>query len=517
MSILISGKPIVGPGNEIYIGSNGNFFSGRRDLGVKARNDVQVLTEEDFKLAYTTGMYYVISYDEYNTPSIKLYYITTDGYKFPIQGNDYIIPTPGPNGNWFINGEDTGYPALITKTTVNATLYAANWTAVQNVSNMYVQTVSQDGLKAGTTVDVSIDTTSDDLSLLAQYKEEFDSIITHQVKEGYIRVISYQPFTIDVPIIVSWSNNPECENNGAMIDDESLSKTTTWSSSQINERLSQLTSTQGKNLEFKWMGTQLGIRQQGYEDYQTKDLRGPVGLCGIDGSSVVGAEMDEHGHLILEIQDTGTEIDTTKMLTLESGVMTKQDLLTIQNNINRMSNDIATLKTGALREVYRFSESTGGNYTKVVTLSGCGDIQIFSTKFTGTIRIKIDSTVYIGTFSDLSTQSENNLITLSSENNKVMMNSVFATDQSYPLNIVFNGYVQIEILVDDNTENLYPSILIQGDYYSNGEYGEEAGPTLNIGTITDSDIDEMFDQLLDGDAADDASEYDSWAASLIEE
>lgn len=47
----------------------------------------------------------------------------------------------------------------------------------------------------------------------------------------------------------------------------------------------------GKSLEFNWDGTQLGIRQEGEDEYVYVDLRGPQGEPGTNGSP--GADGDD--------------------------------------------------------------------------------------------------------------------------------------------------------------------------------------------------------------------------------
>ena len=98
-----------------------------------------------------------------------------------------------------------------------------------------------------------------------------------------------------------------------------------------------------RGLEFIWRGTELGVRHEGDEEYEFQDLRGATGPFGVDGSSVVDAELDDDGHLILTIQDEEHTTETTKMLALESGTFTRQDLLDIQTSINRLNRNASNL------------------------------------------------------------------------------------------------------------------------------------------------------------------------------
>ena len=101
-----------------------------------------------------------------------------------------------------------------------------------------------------------------------------------------------------------------------------------------------------RGLEFIWIGTSLGVRREGDTEYEFRDLRGATGPFGVDGSSVVNAEMDDDGHLILTIQDEEKTTDTTKLIALENGTLTRQELLDIQNSINRLNRNINNLSDG---------------------------------------------------------------------------------------------------------------------------------------------------------------------------
>lgn len=501
MSIKYAGQTVVGPGNEIYVGENGNFFCGLRDLGIKAKSDVSIISKPDFQNQSNTGLYYVIDTPAGSTePTIELWYIDVNGNKQPVMGNRYIIPTVGENGNWFINGTDTGFPSIIRREEIKVNIYQENWTPVGN-TNLFSQNVTCQGLKAGDEIVYRLDINDNNMSSLINYKEAFDSIIYHTTHDGYVTFISTKELLITIPIIISRIDSSEFGKlkGGADIDDDSINLTTVWSSMKVHNTMNNFENEVramaiGKNLEFTWLGSQLGVRQEGYESYRYKDLKGPAGLCGIDGSSIVDATIDDSGNLLLTIQDDEVEIDTTKMLTLESGVFTATDLLSIRNSINRINNDLASLKTGPVSQVYKVKEFSS-EYKHVLSLSGAGTIQFFTTKFTGKVRITVDGTIYEGNFDSLKNQSDNNLLVPSYIDNGIVMNSMFASDQTTPLNFTFELGVSLEIMATPNQYNYLPTLLIQGDYYWNGEYGEDTSEPIEFGSVSNEEIENIFNEL----------------------
>lgn len=505
MSIKYNGQTVVGPGNEVYIGKNGNFFVGGKDLGVKAGSDTHMVSKSEFLTSYKSGLYYVVSESpDTQEPIVELWYINEAGDKISVNGNKYIVPEVGENGNWFVDGTDTGKPAIIQKTCTTMTLFAENWEQYVSeddtlVDGLYVQNLSYQNMVEGCEVNMILGAC--DIHLMVSYSQAFRNIIRWESKNGYIQVFSISGTmpTIPVDVIVTGSADTTMVTGGVDIDDNSVNVTTGWSSYKITDYTNKLMSVleamaAAKNLEFQWSGSRLGVRQQGYTDYLYKDLRGPVGLCGIDGSSIVDAKVDNNGHLWLTIQDDEQEIDTTKMLTLESGAFTLKDLLDLQNSINRINNDLAAIKVGPFRQVVAIKETTE-EYKHIVTLPGCGTIQFFTTRFTGKVRITVDGDIYEGTFDDLSKQSVNNLLLPSVSDNTVIMNPKFTTDQSVPLNITFEDMCRLELIVTANAAGVLPTILIQGDYYSNGDFGEQPSEVVDFDAIPDDTIDEIFEDV----------------------
>lgn len=506
MSVRYSGQTIVGPGNELYIGHNGNFFVGHRDLGIKAKSDVQIVTASEFANEYRVGLYYVVtpSPDGISNPTVTLNYIDERGNKIPIQSNDnVVIPTIGSNGNWFVNGTDTGKPSVIFKESITKNLYAEDWDPY-GTTGLYYQNVSCFGMNAGDEISVKVDINPSNAASAQNYMVEAEYIIQYIANDGYMQALATQPPALTIPIKIHYINTSDFGSfePGASIDDDNVNKTTTWSSLKIKEHQEEVLAKaesieKGKNLEFTWSGTYLGVRQEGYKKYQYSNLKGSTGLCGIDGSSIVHAEVDASGHLIVSMQDTDAPIDTTKMLTLESGVVTGADLLDLQNSVNRLNNAVAALTTAPMSQTFSYNSATSA-YETVVKLTGFGNIQFFSTKFTGSVKIIADSHIFIGTFNDLSIQSDNNLLVPSFADDTVKLNSQFTSGQNHPLNFVFEEYVELQIMISNNSEGLFPTLLIQGDYYDNTDYGESGGSGGGIigdNSITEAQIDAAFTEI----------------------
>lgn len=67
---------------------------------------------------------------------------------------------------------------------------------------------------------------------------------------------------------------------------------------------------QGISLQYRWQGTQLGVKREDEASYQYTDLQGPRGEQGIQGlpgkTPAVSFRINEAGHLIMseEVDDT---------------------------------------------------------------------------------------------------------------------------------------------------------------------------------------------------------------------
>ena len=85
----------------------------------------------------------------------------------------------------------------------------------------------------------------------------------------------------------SYSSTGERGPGITNIVDNSNGSLTIYYSDGLTVTTSDLTGPQGKNLEFIWNGTQLGIRQEGQSSYQYVNLKGEKGDIGNGISSIV--------------------------------------------------------------------------------------------------------------------------------------------------------------------------------------------------------------------------------------
>ena len=114
------------------------------------------------------------------------------------------------------------------------------------------------------------------------------------------KTINYSPFANDRVLLVniagtylvlgkvgSYSSTGERGPGITNIVDNSNGSLTIYYSDGLTVTTSDLTGPQGKNLEFIWNGTQLGIRQEGQSSYQYVNLKGEKGDIGNGISSIV--------------------------------------------------------------------------------------------------------------------------------------------------------------------------------------------------------------------------------------
>lgn len=251
----------------------------------------------------------------------------------------------------------------------------------------------------------------------------------------------------------------------AMINDTITASDSTWSSKHITEvitaKLSEYMAEQPKSLEFVWHGTQLGIRQVGQEKYTYQDLKGSTGIAGVDGSSVIDARVDDSGNLILTVQDADETADTTKMLTLESGVFTQADLLDIINSINRINTNIAKLKDSDYRTT--MSINTLATPTTVMDLTGSGKVQILVNKFIGDLELIRDGVIYKTTITSANNQGDVNVIAISPDGKLIMPSSLF--DFNIVLDISFSNQLLLRASATKRVDDKLPSFLVQGRYF----------------------------------------------------
>lgn len=77
-----------------------------------------------------------------------------------------------------------------------------------------------------------------------------------------------------------------------------------WVNGNLQGRLSIGQGERGKSIECMWRGTELGIRQEGEEEYQFVDLAGSG--TGGSGINIFAFEIEEDGSLYCSIPDENT-------------------------------------------------------------------------------------------------------------------------------------------------------------------------------------------------------------------
>lgn len=371
--VLGDGTVIVGPGNSPYIGDNGNWWIGHKDLGVAAGSNIHYITEDEFRTSMDPGVYFVRS----TTGEVTQYTIESDGGKYPVMEKSVMVPTTGTNGNWWIGNTDLGIP------------------------------VTGDG------------------STLA----------------------------------------------GAAIKDNSINGTTTYSSYKIESIIRQLeqdiSDTCGKSVEFNWEGTRLGLRIEGQTEYVYKELLGRQGMAGLDGYSIVDAELTDDGDLLVTMQDATQTATPTNVVTLEEdGVLTVAQLSEIYASIARLNKEVINMKHGQYRKYSKLSNNTEGEYVNILTLNGSGTIQFTISKFTGTVKLSVDGNTYTAVMPALEDQHEYSLISLKPDSSGLYVDSMFADNFTRSLDVSFSRGISLELKVTDNDENVYPKILMQGTHYA---------------------------------------------------
>ena len=391
-----------------------------------------------------------------------------DGQMIVGPGNS---PYVGENGNWFVGKKDTGYHAG---------------------TDIYYKTESEFS-------------TCYEEGVYYVYSEEDESIKTWHINStGRKSLVTSQ--SVMVPVVGSngnWfigdvdlgiSTRDGQDVAGASINDEAITTNTVWSSYKINNEIDAIKKNggiPGKGLEFTWKDTELGVRQEGTGEYLYKNLRGPVGIAGLDGSSILDAEIDGNGHLLVTVQDTEDPRETHEILSIEGDTFTKNDLKSILNSINRLNREIYNIKRSQYRMVIPISYHTDGEYKRVYKFDGSGNCQIVVNKFTGAIRVTADGAVYTVYADDLESLSESSLVSIST-NGQLVMSGLFTGTDARGLDIPYLTSLTIEVLITENDENCYPRFLLQGIHYQATANDPDAGggdyiPT-NIMTAEDVDI-----------------------------
>jgi hypothetical protein len=272
---------------------------------------------------------------------------------------------------------------------------------------------------------------------------------------GSKRVITNTNYNIETPSDID-----------AAINDVIVANNATWSSAKITSfvasEIDKYVAEQPRDLEFKWVGTKLGVRQQGRGDYLFTDLIGKQGLDGIDGSSVVGARMDDQGNLILTIQDADDADENSKFLALENGVFTRENLLALVNDIKKLKNNIKNIINAPFSAHFALPVVDTA-YHQVYSTTGHGQISVNVNKFTGVIKLTID-----GDVSEVSVSSVGETANIAQLGTGVfkVINATDALSGAYTIDIPFNESINVEMKVTQRDINITPRVMVKGYCYS---------------------------------------------------
>lgn len=284
---------------------------------------------------------------------------------------------------------------------------------------------------------------------------------------------------------------------GAAIDDESINGTTVWSSKKVYDELRKAAKDgiTGKNLEYKWDHTKLGVRQEGMTEYDFTDLVGPDGPAGLDGSSIIDVEL-EGTDLIVTIQDVDEyPLENSKILNIEKGFITAEDFKNLINEITRINTELANIKRSSFREYVHYDDDTDDEFDTILGLNGTGYCQIQCTPFKGAIRVTTDGVTYIATINDdiYNSMGQVSLVSIDHHNN-LSVQEMFALDFTSSLDIRYNRYLNVEILVESGAT--FPKFIFQGSNYKNITFESDGIGTPDGSGIpnimTERDVDIMM-------------------------
>lgn len=371
MKILENNITLVDTSTFLYVGENGHYFAGSTDLGISFEPTVSYVSESEFSTATNPGVYFVFA----TNGAITIQTIDASGNKAPLS-QTAVVPHVGENGNWFVGDTDTGVLAVAQNAVESFTLLSGSWATgseytyytadKDNVYTLVLPTTLPNS--ANPKVSLKIPTNMSEAML---HLEQFEKITTVTVKDGNIifdciRGIPDCNLTVNVEVSFGANADINIKSLGATLDDNTVNNTTGWSSTKIVNYINEH-GVPGKNLEYSWDGTKLGVRQEGYTNYNYMDLKGSQGPSGVDGASVVDAELSDEGHLVLTIQDP--EDDSVQKIIEEKVASALSDLT---QRITALEEQIAQLTDstdGVLAQAKAYIDnkivSSGGsvNYT----------------------------------------------------------------------------------------------------------------------------------------------------------
>ena len=289
---------------------------------------------------------------------------------------------------------------------------------------------------------------------------------------------------------------------GAAINDDSINATTTYSSFNIEKKLEvikdQITSKCGKSVEFTWEGTRLGVRIEGDTEYRFVDLLGRQGMTGLDGDSIVDADMTADGDLIVTVQDITRQASNTSVITFEKdGVLTVGEMTELYASISRLNREVSNIKHSQYRKYSKISTNTDGEYENVIMLNGTGALQIILTKFTGCVSISVDGNTYVEYLDNLDEQKPYMLVSLKPDNSGLFIDDIFTDGFTRSLDVSFSKGFSLDVKVEDNDEKCYPNILVQGTHYSivNDSDDDTLDDYIPSEVVGDDEIDELMKNM----------------------
>lgn len=226
----------------------------------------------------------------------------------------------------------------------------------------------------------------------------------------------------------------------------------------------------------------------------------PYGMSGLDGSSVFDAEIDDEGNLILTLQDQDEEMETHKILSMaENGVITKEMIMSIMNSINKLNRAVLELKQSPYHVVRSYSENHISNdYMLIWERYGYGSCQILISPFTGHVRITIDDKIYSSTFVDITKLNDVNLVGVSDLDHTIIINPLFHINSNGTLEICYVKQFKIELMLTDNEQHIFPTLLLQGNHFTSPEGGIITPPDVDEDSkdaITKSEISSIIAQV----------------------
>lgn len=491
MGTLIRGNTVLLRSGTIpHIGDNGNWFIGSVDTGVNAKCSFFLVDQTTFDNAYAEGIYYIVTGNTAN-----VWHISETGTKTQIQG-EFTPPYIGDNGNWFIGDTDTNKQAVAKQIESVVTIPASGWVSDGTKS---AQTVTVEGFTTDVRLMYINPNLADDTETAKQQLAAFRCIDRYIPGENSLTLECFSNYPdVDLEVTIGYTDGATgLYVTGVQINDGDVNNSTTWSSYQIKKTIDESGTGSGKGLEFQWDGTKLGVRQEGAEEYTySDDLTGTRGLSGLDGSSIIDGYIDERGHLILTMQDPDDDMPTNKILALaENGILTKEMILSMLNSINRLNQEVLRVSPAHHEYDVPYTGDTA-SYMTAMRKIGHGNCQIVVTDFTGKLKLTVDDVEYTAIITDITTMDHFNLLVLDNETKTITFTPVETDDYTGDNDIVYEKSIKLEVDVDSNEENEFPTFSIKGNHFdrNSGDVIEGDG---YYEELTDKELNDMLEDFTD--------------------